>query len=80
MNGRINVYVMLFEAAQPDHAFGSLVKSFFVGYQAEGGSLTLSKQSANMWRLAIKLLGLKRPYPNYIIRNEIALKHPFRFI
>lgn len=80
-NGRINVYVMLFEAAQPDHALWPASKELcFIGYAAdEWQFVSLDKEAGQyvaIWQS--KKLGFKEvTYPNYIIRNEIGLKHPF---
>lgn len=79
-SGQIQVWLQLFEVAEPDHALWPHPKHITdIGYAADGWEfLDLTRPDHRyhaLWRS--KTLGLKEIiYPNYLIRNEIALRHP----
>jgi len=77
---QIQVWLQLFETAEPGHALWSSPKHVTdIGFASDGWEfLDLTKPDHryhSLWKSSV--FGLKEvQYPNYLVRNEIELNHP----
>lgn len=79
-HGEIKVFMQLFEALQINHALFEQPKEIFhVGFKKDGWKCISLVQDSGRYVAywGSRTLGTKEiVYPNYVIRSEVALKHP----